>query len=296
MNDKELNAINEYKKYVDENLKKNSIVLNEYAKKEKEAINELKEHTQKEKIKEHFTEVKSELVNDILDEIHKEDNNIIEKVLEKIPKPKDGIKGKDGIDGIQGKNGIKGKDGISLTFLGTFTQHPTKAKINDYYRNSITKNVFVYDGKKWNELIKDGQSGGMGGGLGVRDVRKEINERAKDAYFDTTGTTLSSTTLNSAIIEVDSATYPTITTITSADSPYTITSVDDIILGNNVTVILPLASSRTTKLNIKNDTSATNTITLSGNGVELVSLVNTYNIYELESFELISDLTQWWVL
>ena len=122
MNDKELNAINEYKKYVDENLKKNSIVLNEYAKKEKEAINELKEHTQKEKIKEHFTEVKSELVNDILDEIHKEDNNIIEKVLEKIPKPKDGIKGKDGIDGIQGKNGIKGKDGISLTFLGTFTR------------------------------------------------------------------------------------------------------------------------------------------------------------------------------
>lgn len=345
MNEKDKTAIEEFRDFVNSNNK--DIV----------AINEFKEYVKTEEKTKQINEIKNIVLNELKLPDIPNTKNITQEILKQIPKPKNGKDGKDGIGkiGKTGKNGIDGKDGVSLNFRGTLNQHPNKPVKGDCYRNDIHKLVYHFNGKKWDVLIKDGLVGmGIaGGGLGVRDVRTEINERAKDAYFDNSGTVLSATNINDAIIEssniatsginvVDSvfgrigsilssagdysdfypsllsfntvsgdldiheadttihfetsALNPNIVSITSADSPYTVTSANDIILCNNVTIILPLASSRKLKINIKNNTSASNSVTVSGNGSELIDLENTQDINELEAIELISDLTQWWIL
>lgn len=64
-----------------------------------------------------------------------------------------------GKDGENGADGVDGKDGVSLIYKGEFTSHPSNPQNGWYYRNTIEKKTFVYQGGAWYQMTVDGQDG-----------------------------------------------------------------------------------------------------------------------------------------
>lgn len=89
-----------------------------------------------------------------------------------------------------------------------------------------------------------------------------------------------------------------LTTITSAASPYTATTAQDVILANtvggNITVNLPAAATATIPITIKK-IDAANTLTLDPNGAETIDGSTTVAItVQYQSVTLVSDGTNWY--
>jgi len=124
----------------------------------------------------------------------------------------------------------------SLNFIGERAEHPKKAKINDMYRNTTLGTVFLYDGKKWQFLVSDGEKGNnsVGSGVGPGEAR----EIAQDVVNNNPATSgISDYEHNKRKMELDFN--------TSYDSQYKVFSYS----GNLVSAIdIWTDSSQTTKL------------------------------------------------
>lgn len=67
--------------------------------------------------------------------------------------------GRPGIDGVDGVNGT---DGASPNYIGVFATAPTSPALNDVYRNSTDKTVYIWNGTQWLLLVTDGVDGVSG--------------------------------------------------------------------------------------------------------------------------------------
>jgi len=89
----------------------------------------------------------------------------------------EGPQGKQGIQGIQGIQGEKGEkgdpgetgepgedgaDGLSITWKGTSYQSPENPQLYWVYYNITDRKAYIYDGRNWQILAQDGETGPQG--------------------------------------------------------------------------------------------------------------------------------------
>lgn len=72
-------------------------------------------------------------------------------------------------------------DILGFNFIGEFKVHPEEAKKGDIYRNYVARTTFIYDGKEWVALVKDGNDGmgAYGSGVGPTEARRIVNEESE---------------------------------------------------------------------------------------------------------------------
>jgi hypothetical protein len=91
------------------------------------------------------------------------------------------------------------------------------------------------------------------------------------------------------------------TAVSSSSTPQT-AAVGEVRLvsasGGNIVVNLPTAAGNTSKtITIKKTDQSANTVTVTGNGGELIDIANTYVLrFPMDAVTVISDGTQWWVI
>jgi len=73
-----------------------------------------------------------------------------------------GEKGDNGKTGEKGEKGESGTDGISIIWKGTLEKSPENPQLDWAYYNSIDKKAYIYDGKSWQILAQDGETGPQG--------------------------------------------------------------------------------------------------------------------------------------
>ena len=61
--------------------------------------------------------------------------------------------------GINGADGVDGKDGVSITWKGTFAEHPSNPENGWAYYNSTDKKSYVYQDGTWYQMTVDGTDG-----------------------------------------------------------------------------------------------------------------------------------------
>lgn len=68
-----------------------------------------------------------------------------------------------------------------FNYIGELKFHPDEAKKGDIYRNYVARTTYIYDGKDWQPLIKDGNDGGSsyGSGVGPQEARRIVNEESE---------------------------------------------------------------------------------------------------------------------
>ena len=74
----------------------------------------------------------------------------------------EGPVGPEGQQGIQGEKGDSGADGLSIVWMGEHSSAPAEAVENWAYYNTTTGNAYIYDGRSWRLLAKDGVVGADG--------------------------------------------------------------------------------------------------------------------------------------
>lgn len=105
-----------------------------------------------------------------------------------------GTDGVDGVDGINGQDGVDGQDGTGVNWLGTLTNEPTSASVNDAYYNSTDGVSYIYDGTNWTTLAQDGVDGNDGvDGQDGESVNwlgtltsDPVSANTNDAYYNST--------------------------------------------------------------------------------------------------------------
>ncbi len=74
-----------------------------------------------------------------------------------------GLIGLQGLQGPQGPAGTNGTNGISIVWLGSLSQAPYPAVLNNAYYNFIDKKSYIWDGDSWETLVQDGAAPVLGG-------------------------------------------------------------------------------------------------------------------------------------
>jgi hypothetical protein len=74
----------------------------------------------------------------------------------------DGVDGQTGAQGELGLPGLDGLDGVSISWRGSFADHPTSPELNWAYYNTTVGISYIWDGSAWQILAKDGDPGATG--------------------------------------------------------------------------------------------------------------------------------------
>lgn len=227
MKNKDLEAINDLKDFIASDRNKtsfNSIPTNENT-------DFLKLLSEKENIEERIN--KSKILDNVKNILENNSKEYINDLFEKINIPAgkngiDGINGKDGLNGLNGSdgkdglNGSAGEPGLSLIWKGEHNKNPKNPEINWIYRNSDLGSVLIYNGKKWQVLISDGENGkgGYGSGVGPDEAREIALSVSTGASSVTTTSPISGDGSSGSPIglgEVDELSFDS--THTSANNP-----------------------------------------------------------------------------
>jgi len=73
-----------------------------------------------------------------------------------------GERGEKGVKGDTGERGETGDEGLSIVWQGERKTAPFPAYENWAYYNSVDKKSYIYDGERWQILVKDGEAGPQG--------------------------------------------------------------------------------------------------------------------------------------
>lgn len=97
---------------------------------------------------------------------------------------KDGINGKDGENGKDGKDGVDGTDGISIEWLGSLDETPSKAtaKKNQAFYHKLLGQSLIFNGTDWVVMTMDGSPIEWKGDL----ASAPENPQKGWAYYNTT--------------------------------------------------------------------------------------------------------------
>lgn len=71
-----------------------------------------------------------------------------------------GATGTTGSIGLQGETGATGTPGIGIQWLGTFQLPPENPTLNQAYRNSLTRESYIWNGSAWGLINMDGNTDG----------------------------------------------------------------------------------------------------------------------------------------
>ena len=74
----------------------------------------------------------------------------------------EGPAGPMGPQGLKGDKGDPGADGVSILWMGELGSAPAGAKENWAYYNTATGNAYLYDGRSWRLMARDGIAGSNG--------------------------------------------------------------------------------------------------------------------------------------